>query len=157
LFQAAEVVKRIYREFLQGKSAYSIIKGLEKDGIKNGAGHSKWWDSNIYQILKNEKYMGDALLQKSYTVDFLTKKRVKNDGYVQKYYVENSHEGIVSKEEFAAVQAEFARRSSLRGFSVTGRREHSSKYPFSGKLYCSNCGSYLNRAIWGTASTRRGV
>lgn len=155
--EQAKIVKRIYREFLEGKSAYSIIKGLEKDGIKNGAGNTKWWDTNIYQILKNEKYMGDALLQKSYTVDFLTKKRVRNDGYVQKYYVENSHEPIVSKEEFAAVQAELARISSLRGYSKTGKSEYSSKLPFSGKLYCSNCGAKLNRNIWGTGKYKKAV
>lgn len=155
--EQAKIVKRIYREFLQGKSAYSIIKGLEKAGIKNGAGHIKWWDTNIYQILRNEKYMGDALLQKSYTIDFLSKKRVRNDGYVQKYYVENSHEGIVTKDEFAAVQAELARRSSLRGYSKTGKSEYSSKLPFSGKLYCSNCGAKLNRSMWGTGKYKKPV
>ena len=155
--EQAEVVRRIYREFLEGKSAISIIKGLEKDGIKNGAGHLKWHDSNIYQILKNEKYSGDALLQKSYTIDFLTKKRVRNDGYVPKYYVENSHEGIITKEDFAAVQAEFARRNSLRGYSKTGKSEYSSKYPFSGKLYCSICGAKFNRQIWGVGKYKKGV
>ncbi|MHB1127523.1 MAG: recombinase family protein [Bacillota bacterium] len=155
--EQAKIVRRIYKEFLEGKSAYSIIKGLERDGIKNGAGNSKWWDTNIYQILKNEKYTGDALLQKSYTIDFLTKKRVRNDGYVQKYYVENSHEGIVTKEEFAAVQAELARRSSLRGYSKTGKSEYSSKLPFSGKLVCHNCGSKFNRNMWGTGKQKKPV
>lgn len=155
--EQAKIIRRIYREFLEGKSAKSIIKGLEKDGIKNGAGHTKWHDTNIYQILKNEKYMGDALLQKSYTVDFLTKKRVRNDGYVQKYYVENSHEGIVTREEFSAVQTELARRSKLRGYSKTGKSEFSSKYPFSGKLYCSNCGAKFNRQMWGTGKYKKPV
>lgn len=155
--EQAEVVRRIYREFLEGKSAISIIKGLEKDGIKNGAGRTKWHNTNIYQILKNEKYTGDALLQKSYTIDFLNKKRVRNDGYVPKYYVENSHEGIITKEDFAAVQAEIARRNSLRGYSKTGKSEYSSKYPFSGKLYCSNCGAKFNRQIWGTGKYKKGV
>ncbi len=155
--EQAEIVRRIFREFLEGKSACSIVKGLERDGIKTGAGNSKWWDTNIYQILKNEKYMGDALLQKSYTIDFLTKKRVRNDGYVPKYYVENSHEGIVTKEEFAAVQAELARRNSLRGYSKTGKSEYSSKLPFSGKLYCSNCGAKFNRNMWGTGKYKKPV
>ncbi len=155
--EQAKIVRRIYREFLEGRSAYSIIKGLEKDGIKNGAGHTKWWDTNIYQILKNEKYMGDALLQKSYTVDFLTKKRVRNDGYVPKYYVENSHEGIITKEDFAAVQAEFIRRNNLRGYSKTGKSEFSSKFPFSGKIYCNNCGAKFNRNFWGTGKNNKPV
>ena len=155
--EQAEIVRRIYREYLEGKSAKSIIKGLERDGIQNGAGHLKWHDTNIYQILKNEKYTGDALLQKSYTIDFLNKKRVRNDGYVPKYYVENSHEGIITKADFAAVQAEIARRNSLRGYSKTGKSEFSSKYPFSGKLYCTNCGAKFNRQIWGTGKYKKGV
>jgi site-specific DNA recombinase len=69
-----------------------IARGLEADAILNGAGNERWHTSNINQILRNEKYIGDALLQKTYTVDFLTKKRVKNNGIVPQYYVENSHE-----------------------------------------------------------------
>ena len=82
--EQAEIVKRIYKEFLEGKSARQIAKGLTNDKIKNGAGNIKWHESNIIQILKNEKYKGDALLQKTYTTDFLTKKRVKNKGYRSK-------------------------------------------------------------------------
>ncbi|NLI92550.1 MAG: hypothetical protein GX434_10200 [Peptococcaceae bacterium] len=77
--------------------------------------------------------------------------------YVQKYYVENSHEPIVTKEEFAAVQAELARRGNLRGYSKTGKSEYSSKHPFSSKLYCSNCGAKFNRNIWGIGKYRKGV
>ena len=69
-----------------------IKRGLEADGILNGAGNEKWHTSNINQILRNEKYIGDALLQKTYTTDFLTKARVKNHGVVPQYYVENSHD-----------------------------------------------------------------
>jgi len=69
-----------------------IARGLEADGILNGAGNEKWHTSNINQILRNEKYIGDAFLQKTYTTDFLAKTRVKNHGVVPQYYVENSHE-----------------------------------------------------------------
>ena len=155
--EQAEIVRRIFREYLEGKSAICIVKGLEKDKIRNGAGHLKWHDTNIYQILKNEKYTGDALLQKSYTIDFLTKKRVRNDGYVPKYFVENSHEGIISRAEFSAVQAEIARRNNLRGYSKTGKSEFSSKYPFSGKLYCCHCGAKFNRQMWGVGKHRKPV
>ena len=155
--EEAEIVRRIFREYLEGSSAIRIVKGLEKDGLRNGAGHLKWHDSNIFQILKNEKYTGDALLQKYYTVDFLTKKRVRNIGYVPKYFVENSHEGIITREEFAAVQAEIARRNNLRGYTKTGKSEFSSKYPFSGKLYCSLCGSKFNRQKWGRRKNRKVV
>ena len=80
--EEAEIVKRIYREYLEGASMLKIARGLEADGILNGAGRERWHTSNINQILRNEKYIGDALLQKTYTVDFLTKKRVKNNGLV---------------------------------------------------------------------------
>jgi len=105
-------------------------------------------------MLKNEKFMGNALLQKTYTVDFLTKKRVVNQGHAQQYYIEDSHPGIVSKETFAAVQAEFAKRSNLRGYSKTGKSAYTSYYPFSGKLFCYNCGSKYTRRTSGAGKHR---
>lgn len=107
---------------LDGKSPYKIASNLQRDGVITGAGGSKWYDSTVIGILKNVKYMGDALLQKTYTVDFLTKRRVINTGHAAQYYVEDSHEAIISKEEFAVVQAEFERRSNLRGYSKTGKK-----------------------------------
>ena len=153
----AEIIKRIYREFLEGKSDLKIAKGLEKDSILTGAGKVTWWASTVKSILKNEKYMGDALLQKTHTVDFLTKKRVKNNGIVQQYYVEDSHPAIINKEYFASVQAEFERRSSMRGYSQTGKSAYTSKYAFSGKLFCQNCGSKFRRASWGSGKNKQNV
>ena len=155
--EQADVVRRIYREFLEGKSGGRIAKDLERDGILTGAGKEKWPASTVTKILKNEKYMGDALLQKTYTVDFLTKKRVKNNGIVQQYYVEDSHPPIVPKEEFAAVQAEFVKRSSMRGYSKTGKSAFTSEYPFSGKLFCQNCGSKFRRQAWGKGKNKKYV
>lgn len=80
--EQAEVVKRIYREYLEGYSTKKIAQHLEKGGILTGAGKTKWYESSVNKILRNEKYMGDALLQKTYTTDFLTKTRVKNSGIV---------------------------------------------------------------------------
>ena len=91
----AEVVKRIYREYLEGASLLQIGRGLEADGILTGAGKTKWRPETLKKILQNEKYIGDALLQKTYTVDFLNKKRVQNKGIIPQYYVENSHEPII--------------------------------------------------------------
>jgi len=156
VLEEAEIIKRIYREFLEGKSDLKIAKGLEQDGILTGAGRATWWASTVKSILKNEKYMGDALLQKTHTVDFLTR-RVKNNGIVQQYYVENSHPAIINKEEFAAVQAEFERRSSMRGYSQTGKSACTSKYAFSGKLFCKSCGSKFRRASWGTGKNKQYV
>jgi len=101
--------------------------------------------------------MGDELLQKTHTVDFLTKKRVKNNGIVQQYYVEDSHPAIINKEEFAAVQAEFGRRSSIRGYSQTGKSAYTSEYAFFGKLFCQNCGSKFRRASWGSGKNKQYV
>ena len=157
VLEEAEIIKRIYREFLEGKSDLKIAKGLEHDGILTGAGKATWWASTIKSILKNEKYMGDALLQKTHTVDFLTKKRVKNNGIVQQYYVEDSHPAIINKEEFAAVQNEFERRSSMRGYSQTGKSAYTSEYAFSGKIFCQNCGSKFRRASWGTGKNKQYV
>jgi len=74
--EEAEIVKRIYREYLEGSSMLQIARGLDADGILTGAGNPRWHTSTINKILRNEKYIGDALLQKTYTVDFLSKKRV---------------------------------------------------------------------------------
>ena len=77
---------------MDGRSFLQIKRGLEADGILNGAGNARWHESNIKQILTNEKYIGDALLQKTYTVNTLKKKRVANNGIAPKYYVEGSHD-----------------------------------------------------------------
>lgn len=76
-------------------------------GVKTAAGKDKWYTSSVLSILKNEKYKGDALLQKSFTKDFLTHKRVDNKGEVPQYYVEGHHEGIVTADQFEQVQAEY--------------------------------------------------
>lgn len=145
--EQAKVVKRIYREYLEGKSHGSIAKGLEKDGIPNGSGKKKWWDTNIRQILMNEKYMGDALLQKTYSTDVLSKKRIKNEGTVPQYYVENNHEAIISKEIHYAVQAENRRRNSLID-EQNIRTGYSSKYALTGVLVCGECGAPYHRVVW---------
>ncbi len=152
--EQAETVRRIYREYLEGKSTKKIAQGLEADGIMNGAGHTKWCDTNINQILTNEKYMGDALLQKTYTLDPLEKLRKKNNGEVAQYYVENSHEPIISKEIFTRVQQEKARRAALIATDEGRRHQYSSKYPLSGIVVCGNCGQHYRRIKWNNRGCR---
>lgn len=94
----AEIVKRIYYEYLEGKSLIQIARSLEADGILTAAGKAKWRPETLKKILQNEKYIGDALLQKTYTVDFLMKKRVKNNGIMPQYYVKNCHPAIIPRE-----------------------------------------------------------
>lgn len=134
----AVLVRRIYREFLEGKSANGIAKELTAEGVKSPTGKDQWHCSCIISMLKNEKYRGDLLLQKYYVKDFLTKQRVKNNGKYPKYYVENAHEPIVPKEVALRIQGELLRRDQKR--AVTGSRSGQFEYNFSGKVYCGECG-----------------
>ena len=144
----AEIVKRIYREYLQGASLKQIGDGLMDDGILTAAGKAKWRPESVKKILKNEKYIGDALLQKTYTVDVLTKKRVKNNGIVPQYYVENSHEPIIPRDLYMQVQEEMLRRANLHSGANRKKRVYSSKYALSSILYCSKCGDIYRRIAW---------
>lgn len=144
----AEVVKRIYREYLEGASLQQIGRGLEADGILTGAGKKKWRPETLQKILKNEKYIGDALLQKTYTVDFLEKKRVPNNGLVPQYYVENSHEAIIPRDLYMQVQEEMVRRANLHSGQNRKKRVYSSKYALSCIVYCSKCGDIYRRVVW---------
>ena len=144
----AEVVKRIYREYLEGASLLQIGRGLEADGILTGAGKTKWRPETLKKILQNEKYIGDALLQKTYTVDFLNKKRVQNKGIVPQYYVENSHEPIIPRDLYMQVQEEMIRRANLHSGANRKKRVYSSKYALSSIVYCSKCGEIYRRITW---------
>ena len=150
--EEAEVVRRIYREYLEGASFVKIRRGLEADGILNGAKHARWHETNIKQILTNEKYIGDALLQKTYTVIVLDKKRSRNDGVMPKYYVEGCHEPIIDRETFLLVQEEIARRSSL--YKGGKKRVYSSKYALSGNVVCCHCGNIYRRVVWYTGGEK---
>lgn len=142
--EEAVIVRRIYGEFLDGSTVSQIANGLEADGIKTTRGGEKWQRSTILSILKNEKYKGDALLQKTYKRDFLSKKRVKNEGQAQQFEVLNSHPPIISRETFDLVQAELLRRNDSKDGQGNAMR-YSSEYPFSGRLRCAECGATLKR------------
>lgn len=144
----AEIVKRIYREYLQGASLKQIGDGLMDDGILTAAGKVRWRPESVKKILKNEKYIGDALLQKTYTVDVLTKKRVKNNGIVPQYYVENSHEPIIPRDLYMQVQEEMLRRANLHSGANRKKRVYSSKYALSSIVYCLKCGDIYRRIAW---------
>lgn len=93
--EQAKVVKKIYRLFLQGYSPFGIAKELTGEEILTHGGKKKWSARTVAAILSNEKYKGDALLQKSFTVDFLTKEKKKNEGEIPQYYVTGNHEAII--------------------------------------------------------------
>lgn len=144
----AEVVKRIYYEYLEGKSLIQIARSLERDGILTAASKEKWRPETLKRILQNEKYIGDALLQKTYTVDFLTKKRVKNTGIVLQYYVQDDHPAIIPRDLYMQVQQEMVRRANLRSGGVAKKRGYSSKYALSSIVVCPQCGDIYRRIAW---------
>ena len=116
--EQAKVVKRIYGMFLKGMTPHGIAKTLTDEGVPTPAGKHQWGQTTIKSILSNEKYKGDALLQKTFCEDFLTKKMRTNQGEVPQYYVENNHEAIIDPETFEMVQRELARRTK-------GKNRHS--------------------------------
>lgn len=146
--EQAEVVKRIYREYLEGYSMDKIAKELEADGILTGAGKTRWWSSTINKILRNEKYIGDALLQKTYTTDFLSKTRVKNNGIVPQYYVEGNHEAIIPKDIFLRVQEELVRRRVVKISANGKKRCYSCNHCFAQIVICGDCGEMFRRIHW---------
>ena len=139
--EEAEVVRRIYRDFIAGKTVDGIAKQLTREGIPTPAGREKWQKKTVESILLNEKYKGEALLQKVFTVDFLTKKVKKNEGEVPQYYVKNSHPGIINPEEWQLVQDEMKRRKSKEGY-------HHGLSPFAGKIFCGCCGAPYGPKVW---------
>lgn len=148
--EEAAIIKRIYGMFLQGMTPYGIAKELTKDGILTPAKKKNWSAGTVRSILTNEKYKGDALLQKSYTVDFLTKKKKINEGEIPQYYVENNHEAIIDPAVFDMVQRELESRQA-------GKNRHSGTHIFAGKIKCGECGSWYGSKVWHSNSKYRRV
>ncbi len=143
--EEAAIVREIYHLFLGGKTVREIAEHLTGRGIPTPKGKKIWSVSTIMSILQNEKYKGDALLQKTYTADFLTKTIRKNKGELPQYYIENSHPAIIDPETFALVQKEIERRRPKR------RQLHKSS-PFNSKVICGDCGGYYGRKVWHSGS-----
>ena len=137
----ARIVRLIYKMFLEGKTPTYIAKYLTGENIPTPTGRSKWSVSTVESILRNEKYKGSALLQKTFTVDFLSKKKKVNEGEIPQYYVEDSHPAIISKEVYDLAQIELDKRRQNKGYK-------SSASAFSGKLYCGECGSVYGSKVW---------
>ena len=139
--EQAETVKEIYRLFLAGYTFHSIAAELTRRGIPTPGGCKNWSQSTIRSILTNEKYKGDALLQKRYTVNFLTKEMRENKGEVPQYYVEHNHEAIISPEVFDQVQEAMERRR-------TGGNRYSGVSIYSSKIKCGDCGGWYGAKVW---------
>lgn len=147
--EEAETVRIIYKLFLEGKTTQGIANYLMEHGILSPARKQKWQASTVSSILTNEKYKGDALLQKRFTADFLTKELRVNNGEVPQYYVEGSHEAIISPDEFDIVQDEMVRRKEL-GRAYSDKAFHS-------KLICGDCGGFYGRKVWHSTDEYRTV
>ena len=141
----AKLVRRIYRMFLvEGLSPTAIAKTLREEGVKTASKTStNWQTNNVTSILRNEKYKGDALLQKTFVENYLEQKIVKNTGQIPQYYVSNNHPPIIDEDMWELVQAEFGRRKGMK-------TSFSSVDVFSSKLICADCGAFYGRKKNGT-------
>ncbi len=148
----AEIVKEIYRRYLDGMSLRQIADTLNSRGIKTKHKNTAWTPETVKGILKNEKYSGDAILQKTYVTDCITKTTRKNNGELPMYLVKNHHEPIISRTDFNRVQEEMARRSAKRTIAEkltkTEQGKYSAKYALSELLICGECGTHYRRVTW---------
>lgn len=141
----AKVVEYIYSMYILGVGIYKLHKYLEKYNVPTCRGKKKWNHGAIKSILTNEKYKGDALLQKSFTIDYITKKKKKNEGELPQYYVKDNHEAIISKETFERVQRLLEKRVNFTG-------KYSSVTIFSSRIKCGCCGGYYGSKVWHSTS-----
>ena len=137
----AKIIRLIYKLFLMGRTPHKIARMLEDMNIKSPTGKEKWSSSTVKSILKNEKYKGDALLQKSFTVDFLQKTVKKNAGELPQYYIEGCHDYIIEPKEWERVQFELKRRKEL-GHTYSGNDI------FATKFVCECCGGFFGKKVW---------
>ena len=144
--EEAVIIRQIYDLFLKGKTINEIAALLTEMGAPTPTGRTKWSVSTVKSILSNEKYKGEALLQKTYTVDYLTKEVRKNNGEVMSVGVRNSHEPIIEPEVFDRVQEMLAEYTKRRAKVRT-------KHPFAGKLICGDCGEFYGHKVWRLRST----
>ncbi len=150
--EQADIVRRIYNDFLAGATYLEIAKRLTEENVPTMGGGNRWFSERIKSILKNEKYKGDALLQKTYITDPISKRVKKNIGELPMYYVENSHPAIIERRIFDRVQEEIARRAGKKKVKQTGTKtelgRYSGKYALTELLYCGECGTPYRRCTW---------
>lgn len=145
--EEAETVRYIFKRYTEGVGCFVIAKELTAIGAKTKRENIKWNDSTVRGIIKNEKYKGDILMGKTFTVDPITKRRLGNFGEEEKYYIENHHEPIISEEFFEAAQKILNKRSAKS--NNKGRMDKfSRKYTFSSKIRCGFCGGGTSRRRW---------
>lgn len=156
--EEAEVIRNIFDWFLAGRTPREIVDLLIADGIQTKCGKQKWSVGTIQSILRNEKYCGDAILQKTVTIDCISKTHKKNTGEAPMYYVHNNHEAIITREQFNKAQEELLRRNTIapkmssRTISAQGRY---SRYALTEILHCDECGSRYKRCTWAKCGVKK--
>lgn len=140
ILEEAETVKLIYSLYLSGLGKSAIAKELNSRGIPSKGG-GIWHESVLGQILRNEKYIGDMRLQKTFITDHISKRQVRNEGQLPQYYVKDAHEAIIDRDTFALVQAEIQRRATKHHTN----KPHQEDYLFTGKIVCGQCGKHYQR------------
>ncbi|SEL59316.1 Resolvase, N terminal domain, partial [Ruminococcus sp. YRD2003] len=158
--EEVEAVKTVFRLFLEGKSHRVIADYMNEHNYPNRSSTGLWVNSMVKRILENEKYIGDCLLQKTYTVDCITHKTAKNKGERPMYYVSDCHPAIIDRDTFNRVQQEIARRNSKRSASTknpTEQSKYSSKYALTELLICGECGTACRRCRWTSHNRDRTV
>lgn len=143
----AEIIKRIFKDYIGGKGSETIAKELQVDGIKTVTGKTRWSGSSIRRMLINEKYCGDAILQKTFTADNITFKRKKNRGELPQYYIKDNHEPIITREQFELVQRIREDRAGKHSNNPGDRAKYQNRYPFTYKIVCGNCERTFKRQI----------
>ena len=158
--EEAEVVRWIYERYLAGASTRMLRDELHEQGVIYSEKSPQWTLPHIKSILRNEKYCGDVLMQKTFQQDVINRKVIKNTGQLPMYLIENHHEGIVSREKYNAVQAEMARRKAAKSPSKrasTGLAAYTSRYALSDRLFCGECGTAYRRVVWTQHGEKRAV
>lgn len=143
--EQAVVVRRIFHEYLDGWGEAEIAKRLREENIPGVTGEAAWSSVTVRRMLSNEKYKGDLIMQKYYTVSFLTKELAVNEGKLDKYEVKGAHEAIVSRQEWEAAQEERKRRASYRRRHGAKKLSSGIQDPFCAKIWCAACGGMVVR------------
>ena len=150
--EEAEIIRRIYMDFLSGTSLKDIAANLTADGVPTAKGNEIWTREVVQSILRNEKYVGDALLQKTFVENCLTHKSKTNDGELPQYYVKDNHPAIIERGMWNQTQEELTRRGGKRKVKEVGttteQGKYSSKFALTELLICGECGTPYRRCTW---------
>ncbi|MEC9485487.1 MAG: recombinase family protein [Candidatus Izemoplasma sp.] len=149
----AKTVQYIFNQYLNGMGITSLARHLKTQGYKNERGVVTWYPDTVKEILRNEKYVGDLMLQKTVTIDYLSHKTVSNDGHATKYYIKDNHEAIIDRETFDIVQTMIHARDIILSNDNKERYKHLAHKPIKGLVYCSRCKRMYNSKMHNSGTT----